>query len=91
MMWNAIRDRLDWLPMWLLGIIDWPRYRFFTGCWAEDCPVKSRRNIAHSPKQLRRCEGTPMAVKLTDPGWLYAVGIDPQSTPEPVVPVSRVS
>jgi hypothetical protein len=32
---------------------------------------------------LRRCEGTPMAIELTDQGWLYANGI------EPVVPVSH--
>jgi hypothetical protein len=32
-----------------------------------------------------------MAIELTDPGWLYANGIDPRSSPEPVVPVSRAS
>jgi hypothetical protein len=32
-----------------------------------------------------------MAASLTDGGWLYANGIDPRSTPEPVVPVSRAS
>ena len=79
------------LPWWVPGLIDWPGYRLFGECWAEDCPVWNRRSILHTPAQLRRCEGTPMAITLTDPGWLYANGIDPGSTPEPVVPVSRAS
>jgi hypothetical protein len=79
------------LPSWVLGIIDWPGYRLFGECWAQDCPVPSRRILQHGPQQLRRCEGTLMAVTLTDPGWLYANGIDPRSTLEPVVPVSRAS
>ena len=89
--WSRIRDRLDWLPTWLLGILDWFPYRLFDICWARDCPVKHRRVLRHGPWQLRRCERTPMAASLTDPGWLYANGIDPRSTPEPVVPVSRAS
>jgi len=87
--------RREWmdahLPSWLLGIIDWFPYRLVQECWAEDCPVASRRNLLHAPRQLHRCEGTPMAIELTDPGWLYANGIDPRSSPEPVVPVSRAS
>jgi hypothetical protein len=72
----------------LLGLYDWPRYRLLDTCWAEDCPVPSRQNIRHSPAQLRRCEGTPMAIKLTERGWLYGEGIDPDSV---VGPASRAS
>ncbi len=76
------------LPSWLLGLIDWPGYRFFSECWAEDCPVASRKNIAHTPRQLRRCEGTPMAISLTERGWLYGEGIEPDSV---VGPASKAS
>lgn len=73
------------LPWWMLGAIDWPKYRLFGDCWGHDCPVPSRKNILHTPQQLHRCEGTPMSIKLTDPGWLISIGV------EPVVPVSRAS
>ena len=73
------------LPPWLLGLIDWPGYRLLGDCWAEDCPVLGRRIRWHSRLQLRRCEGTPMALSLTERGWLYGQGIDPDS----VVPVSH--
>jgi hypothetical protein len=69
------------LPWWVLGLIDWPAYRLFSECWAEECPVPSRRNILHSPAQLRRCERTPMAIVLNEA--CYAELAD-----EPVVPVS---
>ena len=52
------------LPWWVLGVIDWPGYRLFGECWAEECPVPSRRNILHSPAQLRRCEGTDLGIDL---------------------------
>jgi hypothetical protein len=45
--------------------------------------------VLHTPNKVRVCEDTPPAIELTDPGWLYANGIDPDS--EPVVPVSRAS
>ena len=76
------------LPSWLLGVIDWPRYRLLGDCWAEDCPAASRKTIAHTPRQLRRCEGTPMAIQLTERGWLYGEGIEPDSV---VGPASRAS
>jgi hypothetical protein len=80
-----MRDWLDeHLPWWLLGLIDWPRYRLSGECWAQECPVPSRRMLLHSPTQLHRCEGTPMAISLTERGWLYGQGIDPES----VVPVT---
>jgi hypothetical protein len=81
---NHLREWMEeHLPPWSLGLIDWPGYRLLGDCWAEECPVASRRTILHTPQQLRRCEGTPMAIELTDQGWLYANGI------EPVVPVSH--
>jgi hypothetical protein len=85
MRWASMDERL---PSWLLGIIDWPGYRLLGDCWAEDCPVASRRVILHSLQQLRRCEGTPMAIELTERGWLYGEGIDPDSV---VGPASRAS
>lgn len=86
-----VRTWMDaYLPWWMLGAIDWPKNRLFRRCWAMDCPIPSRRNVLHTPSQLHRCEGTPMAIGLTDDGWLYANGIDPAVT-EPVVPVSRAS
>jgi hypothetical protein len=71
------------LPWWLLGLVDWPKYRLLGKCWAEDCPVPSRRNILHTPSQLHRCERTPMAISLTDRGLLWSYGVDL------VVPVSH--
>jgi hypothetical protein len=83
---NRLRDWMDdHLPGWILGLIDWPGYRLFGMCWAEECPVWNRRNVLHLPPQLGRCEGTPMAISLTERGWLYGEGIDPDS----VVPVSH--
>jgi hypothetical protein len=87
-----VRKLREWmdehLPSRLLGLIDWPKYRLFDDCWAEDCPVASRKTIAHTPRQLRRCEGTPMAIRLTERGWLYGEGIEPDSV---VGPASRAS
>jgi hypothetical protein len=81
----TLREWMDeHLPWWLLGVIDWPRYRLFRRCWAEHCPVSGRLNILHTPRRLHRCEGTPMAISLTERGWLTVEGIDPDS----VVPVS---
>jgi len=71
-------EHLSW---WLLGMIDWPGYRLFGECWAQECPVPSRRNILHSPTQLRRCEGTPTAIALNEARYAELTG-------EPVVPVS---
>jgi hypothetical protein len=54
--------RREWmdahLPSWLVGIIDWFPYRLVDMCWAQGCPVKSRRNLLHTPRQLHRCEAT---------------------------------
>jgi hypothetical protein len=38
------------------------RYRLFGRCWA--C---HRRVVLHSPRQLRRCEDTPLAAEVVVP------------------------
>ena len=83
-----MRDWLEKHAPGLLGLYDWPGYRLFGHCWAEDCPVLGRRIRWHSRQQLRRCEGTPMAIRLTERGWLYGQGIEPDSV---VGPASRAS
>jgi hypothetical protein len=70
------------LPLWLLGIIDWPKYRFIGYCWAEGC---GRLMVLHPPWRLFICENTPMAIKLTDRGQFASYGV------ELVAPVSRAS
>jgi len=34
--------------------------------------------ILHTPRQLRRCEHTPLGVMLTVRGWLLGKGMDPE-------------
>ena len=85
---RKLRDWLERHAPGLLGVYDWPRYRLFDTCWAQNCPVPSRRNIAHSRRQLHRCEGMPMAMSLTERGWLYGEGIEPDSV---VGPASKAS
>jgi hypothetical protein len=70
---NPLRDWLEQHHPRLLGVIDWPSYRLFGDCWAEDCPVAARLNVLHTPRQLWRCENTPMAIALTDQGEALAV------------------
>jgi len=65
------------LPAWLVGVIDWPRYRLFGRCWAQGCG--HRPMILHTPRQARVCANTPMAIVLTERGWLYGNGIEPES------------
>jgi hypothetical protein len=71
----------DWLdqhaPAWLFAAWCWPQYRLFGRCWAQGCPVATRLNVLHPPRQLRRCENTPMAVGITLRGWLLSKGLDP--------------
>ena len=63
---TRIRDWLEQrLPPRLLGVVDWPAYRLAGRCWAEGC---GRRMVAHTPRRLRRCERTPLAVQLTEQG-----------------------
>jgi hypothetical protein len=85
---NHLRAWLERDAPGLLGLYDWPGYRLFSECWAEDCPVWNRRMVLHSPRQERRCAGTPIAISLTERGWLYGEGIEPDSV---VGPASRAS
>jgi hypothetical protein len=68
----------DWLERhalrWLFRAWCWPQYRLFGRCWAQGCG--RRPVILHTPRQLRRCESTPMAIGLTARGWLLAHGMD---------------
>jgi hypothetical protein len=68
----------------LLGLIDWPRYRFsFEPCWAEGC---GRPMILHSPWRFYICENTPMAIVLNEERYAELVGAD-QDQPEPAATV----
>jgi hypothetical protein len=66
---NPIRERFGAL-----------RYRLFGRCWARGC---GRLIALHTPRQLDRCLDKPVALSLTDDGWLLAM--------EPVVPVSHAT
>jgi hypothetical protein len=57
-------------------------WRLFGRCWAQGC---GKRLWRHTPSQFERCCNQPLAIELTDRGWLHSIGI------EPVVPVSRAS
>jgi hypothetical protein len=53
-------------------------------CYAQGC---GRLLLWHTPRQRNRCLDTPLAIELTERGWLRASGIDPDS----VGPASRAS
>jgi hypothetical protein len=55
-----------------------------TRCYAQGC---GRLLLVHTPRQRNRCLDTPLAIELTERGWLHASGIDPGS----VGPASRAS
>ena len=57
------------LPVWLLGLLDWPRYRLFGRCWAQGCPAPSCRVILHTPWALFVCERVPMPIEITEAGY----------------------
>lgn len=52
------------LPWWMLGVIDWPRYRLTGRCFA--C---GRFMVLHSPWALYDCSRTPMCIRITDQGY----------------------
>jgi hypothetical protein len=52
------------LPPWLLGLIDWPRYRLFSRCWT--C---GRLMVLHTPWALFVCERLPMPIEITEAGY----------------------
>jgi hypothetical protein len=61
-----LRDWLEnLLPAWLMGVLDWPSYRFLGRCWAEGC---GRPMILHSPWALYICERTPLGIRITEQG-----------------------
>jgi hypothetical protein len=68
----------DWLeehaPGWLFTAWCWPQYRLFGRCFAQGC---GRLVVLHTPRQLDRCETTPLGVMLTVQGWLLSRGMDP--------------
>jgi hypothetical protein len=51
----------------LVGLWDWPRYRFFSRCM-----VCGRLMVRHSPWALYLCERTPLPIELTDKGRALA-------------------
>jgi hypothetical protein len=51
------------LPWWVLGVIDWPKYRLLGRCIA--C---GRLVVLHSPWALFVCERTPMPIEITPKG-----------------------
>jgi hypothetical protein len=53
---------------WVMGMLDWPRYRLFSRCWAMGC---GRLMILHSPWAMYICERTPMAIRITPQGEAY--------------------
>lgn len=75
---NPIREHLEAIYCWFYLRLSGSR------CYAAGC---GRLTILHTPRQLNRCYNTPLAIELTDRGWLRSNGIDPDS--EPVVPVSH--
>ena len=80
---TTILDWLDKHASLLAAIYCW-FYNRLTGarCFAQDC---GRLLLLHTPRQRRRCIDTPLAIAITDRGWLYGHGVDPDS----VVPVSH--
>jgi hypothetical protein len=59
-----MRDWMDeHLPWWVLGVIDWPKYRLISRCWP--C---GRLMALHTPWAKFVCERTPMPITITDAG-----------------------
>jgi hypothetical protein len=75
---NPIRERLEGTYYWFCHRLSGSR------CYAEGC---GRLLLLHTPRQYNRCLDTPLAIELTDQGWLRVNGIDPDS----VGPASRAS
>jgi hypothetical protein len=53
-------------------------------CFAEGC---GRLLLLHTPRQWNRCLDTPLAIELTERGWLHASSTDAGS----IGPASRAS
>jgi hypothetical protein len=72
----------DWLEQYapgLLGLYDWPRYRFGGRCWAVGC---GRPMLLHTPWRLYDCERTPQAITLNRERYAELAGADAEQ-PEP--------
>lgn len=54
------------VPPWLLGVIDWPRYRLLGRC----IPC-GRLIVLHTPWALFVCERTPLPIEITDSGMAH--------------------
>jgi hypothetical protein len=61
---NTLREWMDeHLPWWVLGVIDWPRYRLLGRCM-----VCGRLAGLHTPWALYVCERTPLPIEITPQG-----------------------
>jgi hypothetical protein len=69
---------LDWLEQRasrLAAVYCWLHNRLTgTRCFAQGC---GRLLLRHTPRQLDRCYSTPLAIELTERGWLHGHGITP--------------
>jgi hypothetical protein len=78
-------ERLEQHAPRLAAVCFWLHNRLTgTRCYAEGC---GRLLLLHTPRQYNRCLDTPLAIELTERGWLHASGIDSDS----VGPASRAS
>jgi hypothetical protein len=59
----TFRDWLELRAPRLLGVLDWPRYRLFSQCFA--C---GRLMVLHTPWALYICERTPLPIRITEHG-----------------------
>jgi hypothetical protein len=59
----------------LEGIYHW-LYLRLTG---SRCYACGRLMLLHTPRQTNSCYDIPLAIELTDRGWLRIHGIDPES------------
>ena len=82
---TTILERLEQHYPRLAAVGYW-LYNRLTGtrCYAQGC---GRLLLWHTARQQNRCLDTPLAIELTERGWLHASGIDP----DPVGPASRAS
>jgi hypothetical protein len=78
------------LPWWVLGVIDWPRYRLFSRCF-----VCGRLMVLHTPWALFVCERVPLPIEITEKGYAVlaeqAALADLPDTDWQVGPASRAS
>jgi hypothetical protein len=73
----------EYVPGWLLGLMDWPGYRLRGRCWAVGC---GRPMLLHTPWRLYDCERIPMAVVLNTERYAELVDLD-TDRPEPAATI----